>query len=368
MSFALASISCAGLVLLHYRVTVFFICLMIADFLARRLTAALHRLKTPTLSRLVNPGPGFAREIVLLCLIAAGCLLLLSPWLAPMAIRLVSAREVSLAPGTPPFFEGMSWSFLTTAQGRTTLYLAGAGLLISLWKQPGFSIRMVLWIGLLFLAANLGALGIMRSYVNNLSVEIGLYLPITALGGYGVAQVIHWLGKALPMRWHSAYTLSLITLGALASWMAARQLVTILNPATFLVRQADWTALAWIEKHIPPDETILINPFAWGYGMYAGNDGGYWIAPMSGRRTLPPPVLYGFDADRNRIERINQLSQQVINLSADPERLRALLLEEDIHYLYVGARGGVLSPARLESQKGFSGLYHQGTTWVFQVK
>ena len=32
------------------------------------------------------------------------------------------------------------------------------------------------------------------------------------------------------------------------------------------------------------DATVLINPFTWGYGLYAGNDGGFWISPLAGRK------------------------------------------------------------------------------------
>ena len=68
-------------------------------------------------------------------------------------------------------------------------------------------------------------------------------------------------------------------------WVAytgAKQLIAIINPITVLSRNADLPAIEWVEKNIPVNETIVINPFAWGYGLYAGSDGGYWISPLSG--------------------------------------------------------------------------------------
>ena len=108
----------------------------------------------------------------------------------------------------------------------------------------------------------------------------------------------------------------------------------------------------------------MINPFAWGYGEYAGNDGGYWISPLSGRLTLPPPVLYGINSNADQI---TQLAKQVISLSPDPPAFWEFLHLHQLHYVYTGARGGVISPAKLAASELFSTLYHEEGVWIFGV-
>jgi hypothetical protein len=281
---------------------------------------------------------------------------------------MAGTAALTRAPSGEALFNGFDRGFLTTAQGKTSLYLAGAGLLVSAWKRPRFAFVLLSWVALLFLVANLDALGWLHSYVNNLSVEISLYMPLSALGGYAVAQAVQWLRGWIPPRWQRLYATCLALLAMLACWSAARQLVTILNPVTFLARQADAPALAWIQANIPRDETFLINPFSWGYGLYAGNDGGYWITPIAGQRTMPPAVLYGFDTRRERIRQTSKLAQQVIDLSGDAQGLHDLLIHENIQYIYIGARGGALSPSLLQSSPAFDLLYQQDGAWVFQVK
>jgi hypothetical protein len=90
--------------------------------------------------------------------------------------------------------------------------------------------------------------------------------------------------------------------------------------------------------------------------------------PLAQRRTLPPPILYGYDNNRARRSARIDLEKQVLDLSSDPAGLHALLLEEHIDYVYLGVRGGALSPSLLSHDPGFQVLYAQGGAWVFRVR
>jgi hypothetical protein len=81
--------------------------------------------------------------------------------------------------------------------------------------------------------------------------------------------------------------------------------------------------------------------------------------------TLPPPVLYGLGAEA---EKFIQQSQQVITLSPDPSALWEFLSSQQLHYIYIGAKGGVIPPEKLASSELFSVLYHQDGVWIFRVK
>jgi hypothetical protein len=149
---------------------------------------------------------------------------------------------------------------------------------------------------------------------------------------------------------------------------ASLKIISILNPITFLARQPDLQAMPWIETYIPGDSQIMINPFLWGYGLYAGSDGGYWISTMTGRRTVPPPILYGLDMDPEARKNTTEFIAQTITLAGDPQALADLLIDQDIDYVYLGARGGVFSPSRLAANPHYIELYQKEGVHIYQVR
>jgi hypothetical protein len=367
-SMALAAIAAAGLFLVHYRVIAFFGCLLLAYFAGQAILQAIKYLRTQQILRLHETEVDFKRVAGLIALIAVASLAFLLPWLPSTLSQLIFPKAALWGGSEGALFNGFAWSFLVTAQGTTTLYLAGLGFFLGLARKSLVSLTNLIWVALLFLLSNLNLLGWMRSFINNLSVEIMLFIPISALGGFLIGDGTRLAQRFLPKSWVKFVLGCLAGLAILACGFAGRQLVTILNPITFLARLADRPSLAWIEANIPQDETILVNPFNWGYGIYAGNDGGYWITPVTGRKTIPPPVLYGMDNNLERIRRINRFCQQVIDNAQNASHLHSMLLEQGIRYIYIGARGGILSPRLLQDSGFFQVDYHQGTTWVFQVK
>jgi hypothetical protein len=124
--------------------------------------------------------------------------------------------------------------------------------------------------------------------------------------------------------------------------------------------------MSWIQEHIPANEEIMINPFYWGYNLYAGSDGGFWISPLAGRKTIPPPVLYGV-GPADEIQRITSTCQAVINQGKDAQALWSTLHSQAIHYIYIGSRGGVISPQALRNSLLFKTLYSQNGAWLFEV-
>jgi hypothetical protein len=205
----------------------------------------------------------------------------------------------------------------------------------------------------MLLVANLSALHLPGSwFVNTISVAITLFLPTAVLAGYAIGQIYAFLLGKISLPRKAAFQGTFAVLGVAAVLLAARALLPILLPSTDLFRYADRPAMAWIEQNIPPGETILINPMYWGYNTYAGADGGYWITPLTGHKTLPPPVLY----------------QAVMDQAADPAGLAETLRSQGIHYVYLGARGGILSPQALRESEQFEALYAQQGVWIFEVR
>ena len=270
--------------------------------------------------------------------------------------------------GTGPvaFFQDFSWSYISAALGKYSLVFAGLGLVWGMIEQKRFTYLLIIWLVLLFLIANFNALHLPGGgLINNTSVEIMLFIPFSILGGYFIDQLFLQWKNFIPIKLIFPFWGTIIILAVLLAYSGSKQLITIINPVTVLSRNSDLPAIDWIQENIPENETIVINPFVWGYGLYAGSDGGYWISPLSGRPTLPPPVLYGFGPDSKTV--IEQ-SQNVINLNSDPSSLWAFLSSNQSHYVYIGAKGGVLSPEILTNSTLFTNIYHRNGVWIFSTK
>ena len=339
-----------GLFLVHYRIAAFGILLVLA-YLVFQVPLNLR-----------SWGGKFGQT----CLAALGAFLLTLPWFWPMLNQTLLPRLA--APGTPqPFFSGFTWQYLTAGLGTHTLVLAAFGLVLGASLRKRFAFTLLFWTLLLFLLPNLSVLGLPGgNFVNHTAVEISLYLPISLLGGYFLSQAIRALEKLLPKGWWQYLGWVLTLLAIILIFFGAKRIITILNPVTVLSRQPDLPALAWIEANIPANETIAINPFLWGYGIYAGSDGGYWIAPLTGHPTLPPPVLYGVSSPEE-VSRITQTCEQIVKKGKDASELREIFRQNGIRYVYLGARGGVISPQSLEGSEKFQILYKDGGSWLFEV-
>jgi hypothetical protein len=302
-----------------------------------------------------------------LALLGISTILLLLPWLPGTLAGLLIPKGDTWRGGAVTSFSQIPWNFLKPALGEVALVMAGIGLVLGLILLKRFTITVLLWTGSMYLLANMGMFDLPGSgFVNPVSVEITLFLPIAVLAGFAVGGTLELLDKFIPDRWQIAPRVVFVLLGAGTAILGAQRLLPTLNPITFLAREADFPALNWIEENIPQGEIILINPTGWGYGLFMGNDGGYWISPLTGRQTMPPPVLYGL-GKQEEIEEINQFLEAVLPIGEDATALWKLLRSENIHFLYIGARGGIISPQTLAESELFSEQYQQNGTWVFEA-
>jgi len=379
------SVLLAGLTITHYRVTAFLVLLILA-------WECTH-LRKNTLRRIVHR--------LRAGLLAFGLAL---PWLWPALLDFVGPKTMAWSsnPNRTPWFADFAWQYLIAGLGRYTLILAALGLLWGLWKHPRSASTLLLWVGSLFLLANLGALGLPgRAWVNNTSVEITLFLPVAALGGLFLDALLRGLSKfpsiagkilgKLEKIWGTRDTgeslgrenpstrlppespvwlflgrvLGGILLGV-AIFQGLRATLPLVNPITVLYHQPDAAALAWIDAHLPADALVIINPTPWGYGLYVGADGGYWISPVTGRRTFPPTLLYGW-GQTTEIRTINAQSQKLLEIADDPVALADFMETLGADYVYLGARGGPFSASTLQAGDLFQVAYHQGDSWVFYL-
>jgi hypothetical protein len=356
MLYLTSGLACAGLFLTHYRVVIFFGCLLLAVFI----TETLRSLDKQPVWKSI---PFLAGSMGLVALVG---ILATLPWWPPFIESMIAPSLAQSAPRPEPLT--IAWGLLIPGFGRNVLVLAILGLVWSILRARWFGPMLALWVGLLFITANQGSIALpFASGVNKTSVEIMLFMPGAALGGFLAGELLALAAYPLPRIFKRPYWLVIVIGAAILGVSGARRILPLLNPVTVLFRQADRPALTWIADNLPPDASFLINPFLWGYGIYAGQDGGFWITPVTGRQSLPPPVLYGVGKPADR-ERIIQASRKAIQAGKDPVALHALLEEQGLEYIYVGARGGALSPKALRESPLFETIYAQDGVWIFRAR
>lgn len=347
-----------GLFLIHYRVFAFAILLVIAEIL----------VYFPYTN--ANNFTSAKRLFIYVSICTVGIFVLVSPWIIP------ALSQIFLPKLSPPkttqavLLQDFSWRFLTTAYGKQTIVLFSLGMVWVIIKKIRLALTMIIWIALLLFMANLEALRLPGGgFITGTSVVIMLFIPISLAGGYFLGELTaRWNRLFLPV--HKPFrVLFWIVIISAVSWIAAlgaQQLIPILNPITTLSRSADREAMKWISQNIPADSSFMINPFSWGFGLYAGNDGGYWISPITGNLTLPPPALYGLGTE-DTINRINNSTQISIDPQTSPQQLSELMVANQLDYIYLGKRGGPLSSTKLLQSGIFETVYSSDGVWILHL-
>jgi hypothetical protein len=343
----------AGLFLIHYRVLIFWGCLILAWFVGE-----IYRRDGHTWQRI-------SRQAVSVLTFSLSGALVSLPWVIPTVTQF--AMPLSVRRGNIPPLNAIHWQYLTPVFGIPVMILAGVGLVLGILSRRRFSIKLLVWAILLFGIANARYfhLPFPGNFVNQTSVEIMMFMPISLLAGYTASQGKALSAHLLPNQWKKLHTAILAAVGISAAVLGSKEILGSLNPETVLFRAADKAAISWIATHIPADETIVINPTGWGYGLYRGSDGGYWISPLAGQATIPSNAFYGASPDLR--DHTNQFVESLLPIGERADLIFDLLQNYGYRYIYVGARGGILSPHALAEDPSFKTLYHHENTWVFEA-
>ncbi|MBC8163213.1 MAG: hypothetical protein H7Z42_18550, partial [Roseiflexaceae bacterium] len=282
---ALAVVASAGLVLTHYRVAVFAACFVAAY--------ALYRVLT-------QPGWLDRRRAVLgfaLIGLAAGALTLavVAPWLLRLRegalLRIGGyyiANNLSSDAGIHDIFG------LIVAPWLLGLALLGLALLLARREWRG--LVLVGWFALMWLAANPYLLGLNGTgLLTSFAVLLAVYLIVAPLAGAGIALGVEWLFDTLRRPWMAGP--ATLALGALLLGWGLGGQQRMLAPQNQLVFPADVVAMNWIRAELPPDARFFVSSFgAYGGGVFAGSDAGWWLPFLSGRASNLPPITYGTEA------------------------------------------------------------------------
>ena len=181
-------------------------------------------------------------------------------------------------------------------------------------------------------------------------VEMMLYLPLSILGGLGLAGLSLTLNKVntLPDRIRSYIkALAMILFIGFAGMIPIVRYDFYSSDCCNFVAYDDTVALDWLDKKLPPDARILtastqLNVLPSGPTGLVGTDAGIWIPALTNRNiTLVP-----FDIDFRAMSTLEQLCQ------------------EQIDYVYVGSTDQKFNATQLQTKPE----WYEGVLFLPDVK
>jgi hypothetical protein len=310
------------------------------------------------------------------CQAAAVCLLaalLTLPWLVNLGRALLPLEMIPSRMTGSPSYNVVPYDLIMVRHNRGLIVLSVCGLLLGLYKRERAVIVTALWVAIVAVITNPTIFGFPSTWlVNNASLAISLFVPFAILGGYFLVSLSDLVRAKLSP--HIQYPISnvqwliLAVVIALVTLRGGWGMMSIVNPATVLATRDDMAAMDWIRNNIPSDARFLINVRHWQGGTYVGSDGGYWIPLLAGRDTVLPPAIYIYGATEY-VKGINDLAQEIIVMeSFDEESARQLLDNNGVTHVYIGARGGSITPQMLIDSPYYRPVYSNGAVWIFRIQ
>jgi hypothetical protein len=264
-------------------------------------------------------------------------------------------------------------------------------------SPDGLALTLGVWT--LFLIASLW---IVPGAIGGYTVAITLYIPLAALGGFGLDRVARWALRRVRFGRHEQWlpALAVVLSAPVAAYFTGTW--HLADPANYsYVGQADQQAFAWIREHTPPGSKFLISSeFSYAGRGLTATDAGMWIPLLAGggRTVSIPASITGneepidprFFADTRKLAawtqpvgepgeagdslQVDLVTRGIIPYTAaiTAEETLALMRALGCDYIYVGSQAGPshqrLDVEALRHDEGhFTLLYFQDGVLIFEI-
>jgi hypothetical protein len=360
----LAALATSGLILTHYRVTIFAGGFVVVYGLYRIITSVRSWASA---GRLVGCG--------LLATVVA--FLLALPWLLRTQegslMAIYGGYYLSTNVGTE-LGNAIPVSEISNYVPYSLTIPAGLGLLLCLFLRRWGALMLVGWAGLLALAANPYLIGLNGAgIVANFALLIAAYMALAPLAGAFPALVGELLARAV--RSAPALRFAQLAAGVLVLALGLPWQASIGNPAAQLYTPADAQAVAWIRANLPPEAKIYVNSFgAYGGALWAGSDGGWWLPFLAAHQTNLPPFLHGQErgaSPRYQAE-VAAANEALQRNPLDSPLTAASLREAGYSYLYNGPAanppGEYIDPGLLATSSLYEQVYNHAGVSIWRIR
>ena len=231
-------------------------------------------------------------------------------------------------------------SISLTHHGPLLLALAALGVIVALVQRRRGARLALAWFGALAGVSLFGAEFLPLPFI----VLIG-FIPVSML----VGELIDFLYTKTAARTKPAAVVWGATL-FIVSVLGARDMISVINPATILFTGADQNAMGWIEQHTPRDSKFLVNSDIWFGSDFSPSDGGVWIPFVAGRA-------------------IDYVTSPAATESADVETLARWLDAHQVDFVYLSTKVGVLRENDFACVPDrYTRVYDQDGVAIFQVQ
>ena len=188
------------------------------------------------------------------------------------------------------------------------------------------------------------------------SALITMFIPLSLAG----AALITWvLARLVPNLRDSATFVVAAVLAVAGSFMVR----DVINPQTVFTEPADLRALHWIERNVPANAVFAVDARPWMAPAWVGIDGGYWLHVTTGRKSILPPLLYGWSLPTAEVGRINTLLDRWSRWNSF-EALRAA----GVTHVYLGARATDAKRAMLLASPHVRVVHRDGRAIVLALR
>ena len=192
---------------------------------------------------------------------------------------------------------------------------------------------------------------------------IVLFLP----AAFFLAELLVSSSQAVALLWRpTAGPVVLAMASLLLLGWGAWQTRTVINRATVFVTPADVAALDWVNQNLPPGARFYTNVVAWQYHIYRGVDGGFWLAPYTGRASMVPPVIYGYSSPE-KVKTITELARRAEQITGCTQDFWDLVRDASLTHVYLRQGTGKLQPQMLETCTELLKVYSAGGINIYEI-
>lgn len=339
----------AGTGLVHYR--------MIALAAVGAITLGLASLIGP--DRIRDIKKVATRGSMLVAVAGLGML----PWLSHIWQSYQTGYPVISAPPEDFYFslQRLGQEAIDYPLNTSALILLGASLLAGWLNRSRIVIGMTAWSLLAYLPSG------QIQLLDRVSLVISLFIPAAVIIAWGLNYIIGILGKAfLSTIIHRALiALILASLSVVGLYTTLKYPVPIYRFLTV----SDLKAFDYIKEELPADAKFMVNLYRFPFSdlLMIGSDAGYWIPLLTGRQTVVPPMVFNIERtnSQNFADDLRQLENLKGQLTTD-ESL-SLLAKDNVQYVYIGERGGLIQASELMQSSHYKLLYEAAPVYIFEI-